>query len=145
MSLFDGVRNGGPFPPGPAITLRSAKAGDAAAAKQRFEEAAAKVGVTLDELTIYQPDGIAVATTLQSDDPASFLVHQMPTFLAALGDRWKDYDGTYVRVVDSSGTTVWESSTNGRISSGSVGFRQDLAGCSPVFDWGPTPPPCPAK
>lgn len=145
VSLFDGVRNGGPFPPGPATPLPSAKPSDAAAAKQRFEQAAAKIGVPLDELTVYQPDGLAVAATLKSDDPASFLRHQMPTFLAALGNRWTNYDGTYIRVVDENGVTVWESSTNGRISSGSVGFRQDLAGCSPVEDWGPTPPPCAAK
>lgn len=145
VSLFDGARNGGPFPPGPATPLPSAKPSDAAAAKQRFEQAAAKIGVPLDELTVYQPDGLAVAATLKSDDPASFLRHQMPTFLAALGNRWTDYDGTYIRVVDQNGATVWESSTNGRIASGSVGFRQDLAGCSPVVDWGPTPPPCAAK
>ena len=143
--LFDGVSNGAALPPGPATPLPSAKPGDAAAARQRFENAAATIGVAFDELTIYQPDGIAVAATLMSTDPASFLLHQMPTFLDALGDRWSDYDGTYIRLVDTSGEVVWETSTSGRIASGSVGSREDLAGCGPVANWGPTPPPCPAK
>jgi hypothetical protein len=145
VSLFDGVRNGGRIPPGPKTPLPSAQSGDVVAVRQRVQDAAAKIGVSLEELTVNQPDGIAAAATLKSDDPASFLVHQMPTFLAALGDRWNDYDGTYVRLTDDSGQTVWETSTNGRISSGSVGSRQDLSGCSPVVHWGGTPPPCPAK
>jgi hypothetical protein len=142
------VENGadrGVIAPGPASALPTARPEDAKAARQRFKGAAAKIGVSLDELTIYQPDGVAVAATLKSGDPAAFLAHQMPMFLAALGDRWRDYDGTYIRLVDDSRTTVWETSSTGRISSGSVGSRQDLAGCSPVANWGRTPPPCPAK
>jgi hypothetical protein len=144
VALVNG-EGSGVIPPGPAVALAAAKPGEAEAARERFEKAAAKIAVTLDELTIYRPDGIAVAATLKSGDPAAFLVHQMPTFLAALGDRWRDYDGTYIRLVDDSGATVWETSSTGRISSGAVGSREDLAGCSPVANWGPTPPPCPAK
>jgi hypothetical protein len=136
---------GGVIPPGPAAPLPAAKAGDIEAARERFKDAAAKIGVPLEELSIYQPDGVAVAATFTSSDPAAFLVHQMPTFLAALGDRWRDYDGTYIGLVDASGTTVWETSSTGRISSGAVGSRQDLSGCSPVVNWGRTPPPCPVK
>ena len=145
MLIFGGDANGVPLNNhGPATPLPPAKPGDAAAARQLFENAAAKTGVSLDKLTIYQPDGIAVAATLKSDDPASFLVHQMPRFLDALGDH-SNLDGTYINLVDGSGQTVWETSSNDRISEGSVGSRPDLAGCSPVSNWGPTPPPCPAK
>jgi hypothetical protein len=135
--------NGALIPPGPASALPSAKPGDAQAARQRFQDAAGKIGVSLDELTSYEPDGVAVSAILRSSDPASFLVHRMPAFLAAIGDRWHDYDGVFIRLVDRSGTTVWETSTVARTSSGSVGSRQDLAGCSPVANWGPSPPPCP--
>jgi hypothetical protein len=146
VSVFGADANGASVPPGPATPLPAANSDAAGAARQLFENAAAKVDVSFDELTIYQPDGIAVAATIQSNDPASFLVNQMPTFLAALGDRWKNFDGTYITLVDASGQTVWETSTNGRTSSGSVGSSPDLAGCSPVANWsGFTTPSCPAN
>ena len=115
------------------------------AARRRFENAAAKAGVRLDQLTIYRPDGVAVAATFKTSDPASFLVHQMPKFLAAIGYGWHGYDGVYVRLIDQSGATVWQTATALRASTGYVGSRQDLAGCSPVKNLGPTPPPCPVK
>ena len=68
---------------------------------QLFQDAAAKTGVSPDELTIYRPDGIAVAATLKSDDPASFLAHQMRPFLDALGDH-SNLDGTYISLADGS-------------------------------------------
>jgi hypothetical protein len=92
----------------------------------------------VEDLTIYQPDGVAVAVTLKSDNPASFLTSQMPIFLAALGNRWDNFDGTYVSLVDANGQTVWETTTNGRLSEGSVGSSPDLAACNPVPNNGPT-------
>jgi hypothetical protein len=80
---------------------------------------------------------VAVAATFESNEPASFVVRKMPTFLGALGDRWRDYDGTYIGLIDGSGATVWETSSARRISEGSVGSRQDLAACGPVQSWGP--------
>ena len=137
----------GVIPPGPATALPRAKPGAAKAARERFESAAAKIGEPLRSLTIYQPDGVAVAATFESSDPASFLVKRMPGFLAALGDRWRDFDGTHIRLTDASGATVWETSSAGRVSEGSVGSREDLAACGPVQSWGsyPGPPPCSAK
>lgn len=142
VSIFGGDANGVLLNNhGPATPLPPAKPGDAEAARQKFENAAAKTGVSLKELTIYHPDGIAVAATLESDDPALFLVHRMRPFLDALGDR-SHLDGTYISLVDASGQTVWESSYNERIWEGSVGSRPDLEGCSPVSNWGNPPPPC---
>lgn len=143
VSIYGGDANGVALANhGPATPLQP---GEAAAARQLFENAAAKTGVSLAELAIRQPDGVAVAATLESDDPASFLLHRMRPFLDALGDR-SNLDGTYVSLVDGSGQTVWETSWNGRISEGSVGSRPDLEGCSPVSNWsGFTTPPCPAK
>jgi hypothetical protein len=145
VRIFGGDADGAYLPSG--TQLPAAEPGDAAAAKEFFESAAAKAGVSLSRLTIYRPDGIAVAATLESDDPASFLLHQMPAFLAALGDsRWTSYDGTFISLEDGSGKTVWESSTNGRLLDGSVGAAPYLAGCSPVANWGGfKTSPCPAK
>lgn len=144
VSLENGEASG-VIPPGPAKALPRAKAGDRKAARGRFESAAAKIGEPLSALTIYQPDGVAVAATFESNEPASFLVKKMPGLLAAVGDRWREYDGTYIRLIDASGATVWETATAGRISQGSVGSREDLAACGPVQNWGPSPPPCSAK
>jgi hypothetical protein len=144
VSLVNGEASG-VIPPGPAKALSKAKAGEAKAARERFESAAAKIGEPLSALTIDQPDGVAVAATFESNEPASFLVKKMPGFLAAVGDRWRDYDGTYIRLIDASGATVWETSTAGRISQGSVGSREDLAACGSVQNWGPSPPPCSAE
>jgi len=144
VSLLNGESRG-VIPPGPAKPLPRATRTAAATARQRFETAAAKADTRFEELTIYRPSGVAVAATLRADDPASFLLHEMPRLLAALGDRWRAYDGTYIRLVDESGSTVWETSTNGRTSTGSVGSREDLVGCSPIANWGPTPTPCPVN
>lgn len=144
VSTYDGIAVGASLPPGPA-TPPQAQPGDAGAARQLFEDAAAKAGISLDSLTIYQPDGVAVAATFTSNDPASFLVHQMTSFLAALGVHRGDFDGTYISLVDGSGHTVWETSWNSRLSQGGVGSTPALAGCSPVVNFGATPPPCPAS
>ena len=146
VSIYDGAANGASIPPD-FPTLPSAQPGDAAAARRLFEGAAAQAGVSLDSLTVYQPDGIAVAATFASSDPAPFLVHQMADFLAALGAHRNDFDGTYISLVDGSGHTVWETYWNTLGSQGSVGSTPALAGCGPVtHGWGQVNPPvCPAS
>ena len=143
VSLEDGVSMG-VIPPGPS-ELPAARPGDRAKARQTFETAGQRSGAKLDDLKIYRPQGIAVAVTLRTTHPASFLVEHMPGFLADVGDRWQDYDGVYIRLVDGSGRTVWETSTAARTSAGAVGSLSELAGCSPIADWGPTPPACPVS
>jgi hypothetical protein len=143
VSLEDGMSMG-VIPPGPA-ELPAAKPGGTEKARQSFDKAAQRSGAKLDELKIYRPDGVAVAVTLRTTHPASFLVERMPTFLARVGDRWHDYDGVYIRLVGGSGKTIWETSTAGRTSTGAVGSLSELAGCSPIANWGPTPLPCPAS
>jgi len=135
----------GVIAPGPATPLPSVKKGDVERTRQTFESAAVKSGVKLDELTINQPYGIAVAVTLRTREPAAFLAVRMPTFLTAIGDRWHDYDGVYIRLVDEAGSTLWETSNTARTSTGSVSSREDLLGCSPIASWGSDAPPCPAR
>jgi hypothetical protein len=143
VSLEDGESSGA-ITPGPS-ELPAARPGDTAKARQTFERTAQRSGANLDDLTIYRPDGVAVAVTLSTAHPASFLVEHMPGFLAGVGDRWHDYDGVYIRLVDGSGRTVWETSTAARTSAGAVGSLSELAGCSPIANWGPTPPACPVS
>jgi hypothetical protein len=135
----------GVISPGSKTTRPAAKPGDMKNARQTFEKAAQRSGVKLEALEISRPDGVAVAVTLRTTEPASFLVQRMPTFLGDIGDRWQNYDGVYIRLVDGSGKTVWETSTVARTSTGAVGSLSELAGCSPIFNWGSTPPPCPVN
>jgi hypothetical protein len=124
------------IPTGPSVSLPHAKVADAGAARARILRAVHQTGVEVVGLSVYQPDGIAVAVTVKAAQPASFLSKKMPFFLAALGDRWRGYDGTYVALLDEAGDVAWESSSVGRLLEGSVASRQDLAGCSPLGDWG---------
>jgi hypothetical protein len=147
VALKAGPSNGAPLAP-TLVRPPRAKPGDVEAARSRFQSASKMIGAPLEALSVYEPDGIAVSAVLESDDPARFLVHKMPLFLAAIGNLWRDYDGVYIRLVDGSGATMWEDSTVVRMSEGSVGARDDLVACSPVGIWGPwtpTTPKCPAK
>jgi hypothetical protein len=145
VSIYDGVAYGASPNPG-LTTLPPAQPGDAAAARQLFEDAATQSGVPLDSLTVYEPDGIAVAATFTSSDPASFLLHQMRDFLGALDTSRSHLDGMYLSLVDGSGNTVWEAFWNLRSSQGSVGSIPALAGCSPVtHGGGGFAPVCPAS
>jgi hypothetical protein len=135
------------YPPPWPVT--AAHAPDAAAALEAtLRSAARSVQAEVVALTIYRPDGLAPLVVLgvpASTSPADFLRVGLPKFLSALGDRWRDYDGTFVEVVDHDQSFVWAAGTAPRASEGSVGTRPDLAGCSPVANWGPSPPPCPAR
>jgi hypothetical protein len=128
-------------PRAPVAPQASAEA--AAALTARVRAAAAAAGSDVDWLLIYRPEGLAPAVVLRASDPASFLAHRLPAFLEALGDRWRDYDGTFVEVVDAKGAFVWASATNPLTSHGSVGTRPDLLGCGPIGNLFSTPPPCP--
>ena len=128
------ARNGdqyGGIGPGPAKTSLAARPGATQTARRRFEHAAAKAGVRLDQLTFYRPDGVAVAATFKTAHPASFLVHRMPKFLAAIGYGWHGYDGVYVGLIDASGATVWQTSTAIRTLTGTVGWRRILPAAAP--------------
>jgi hypothetical protein len=130
----------------PAPSPVHAAAADAATQVQaRLRSAAANAGAGVDEIAVGEPNGLAVLVVLHTDDPAVFLKQKLPAVLAAFGDRWRDYEGTFVEVVDEDGAFVWGAGTDPRTSHGSVGTRAGLEGCSPIPNWGPTPPPCPVK
>jgi hypothetical protein len=131
-------------PPWPVNATHTPEA--AAALEAKLSSAARSVQAEIVALRIYRPDGLAPLIVLgvpASVSPADFLEVGLPRFLSALDDRWRDYDGTFVEVVDHDQSFIWAAGTAPRASEGSVGTRPDLAGCSPVANWGPTPPPCP--
>lgn len=141
LARDEGLRPVVGFPPPSPV---AAPAPDARAQVQaRLRAAASAAGAAVDELTISEPDGLAVLVVLRVPDPGPFLKHRLPVILDALGDRWRDYDGTFVEVVDEDGAFAWAAGTVSRTSHGSVGTRVGLEGCSPVSNWGPTAPPCP--
>lgn len=141
LARDEGLRPVVGFPPPSPVAV---PAPDARAQVQaRLRAAASAASAAIDELTISEPDGLAVLVVLRVPDPGPFLKHRLPAILEALGDRWRDYDGTFVEVVDEEGAFVWAAGTVPRTSHGSVGTRAGLEGCSPVANWGPTPPPCP--
>ena len=142
VDLVNGDSNGESMSHSPA--LPRASAADADDARAVFEQAAHEAGVEFDDLSVTRPAGVAVAATLRSDDPASFLLHQMADLVAATSPHWNDYDGVYLRLEDGSGNVVWETATATRINTGAVGSRADVTGCGPISNHGPTPPPCPA-
>jgi hypothetical protein len=130
----------------PAPTPVHAAAADAGTQVQaRLRSAAATAGAGVDDIAVGEPNGLAVLLVLRTDNPAVFLKRGLPAVLATLGDRWRDYEGTFVEVVDEDGAFVWGAGTDPRTSHGSVGTRAGLEGCSPIPNWGPTPPPCPVK
>lgn len=131
----------GPLPPGDSRGFAGRDEADLV--QERFESAAELGGFELDELTVFRPAGVAVAATISTDDPANFLVNKLPPFLALIGDLWTDYDGVNLRLVDDDDNVIWEVWSVARTAAGSVGSRQDIAGCSPIAHHGPTPPPCP--
>jgi len=127
------------FPP-PSPVRRPAV--DTAKVQARLRSAVVAAGATVDKIAVGEPNGLAVLLILRVSDPAMFLKHGLPGVLDSFGDRWRDYDGTFVEVVDHDGAFVWAAGTAPRTSHGSVGTRAGLEGCSPIVNWGPTPPPC---
>ena len=145
-TAMDGTRIEGPAQERPKRTpitadeLRS-KAG--AAAKES--------GARLVELRIVQPQHLALAITVEVNNPADYLRHHLMRMLNAIpspSDR--EYDGLYLLVVDQKGKYVWVSAgtVSETISGGAGDVRPDLAGCDPVPRLGTMtesqPPPCPA-
>jgi hypothetical protein len=135
----------GPIASGPSVTLPPAKVGASLVARRTFRAAVKQVGARLIELRTYRPDGIAVAAKLTTDHPAAFLLHDAAPLLAAIGNRWADYDGVYLVLVDTAGRPVWATSTIARTSTGSIAVRKVLAGCAPFAGWGETAAACPLQ
>jgi hypothetical protein len=115
----------------------------------KAEAAAKESGASIVELRLVRPQHLALAITVEANNPADYLRHHLVTMLDAIpspSDR--EYDGLYVLVVDRNGKFVWVSagSVSDNMSGGGGGARPDLAGCDPRPSFGSTgytPPPCP--
>jgi hypothetical protein len=112
-------------------------------------EAARASGAEIVDLRVLKPMNPAAAMTLRVQAPAFYLKHRLRKLMGSVPGSDRQYDGLYVRIVDSQGRFVWISAqTNGdSISGGAVGARKDLQGCDPTpmfgSPMGKEPPPCP--
>jgi hypothetical protein len=90
--------------------------------------------------TTAPPSVELVVTT--SISPAVYLKHDLAPLLGAIHGEWR-----YVEVVDKHGTVIFQNGYRRRAGhfEGMVGVPPRLGGCSPVANWGDTPPPCPVK
>jgi hypothetical protein len=74
--------------------------------------------------------------------PAAYLKHDLGRLLGRIPGEYR-----YVKVVDRQGASIFENFYRvvGVHLEGMVGVPPALGGCSPVKNWGRTPPPCPVK
>lgn len=74
--------------------------------------------------------------------PAVYLKHGLWRLLGTVHGEFR-----FVEVVDRRGSIVFQNMyrVQGNHTEGLVGVAPRLRGCSPVQDWGESPPPCPVK
>jgi hypothetical protein len=119
-----------------------------AAVVRGIRNAARKSGGDVVSLEIHRPYGLAVALSLASDDPASFLKKQLRPLLLRLDEFRPRVEGIYLAVLDERRRLVLEWGSWTRNPAGSYWVRRDLAACSPIRQSDPPgtkpPPRCPA-
>jgi hypothetical protein len=100
-------------------------------------------GAHVVSLTLARPVGLAVSVTIQTDQPARYLKHDLEAVLSSL--RRRALAGSFVRVIDRRGEKVLEAGTTSY--EGSVWVRHSLEGCSPIMTLGlgGKQKPCPVK
>jgi hypothetical protein len=98
-----------------------------------IQEAAAESESELVEFSTFEPAGLAFAITLETDNPAALLKARLDPYLERLDDRFRRYEGTYFRLVDEAGETVWQLATTSRMTRAAHGVtRPELRGCDPI-------------
>lgn len=110
--------------------------------------AARRSGGVIVRLEVHRPYGVALALSLESDDPGSFLKNKLRGLLASLDRHRRRLEGVYLAVYDERRRLALEWASWTRNPAGSYWVRHDLARCSPIAQSGPRgaepPPPCPA-
>jgi hypothetical protein len=110
--------------------------------------AARKSGADVVGLEVHRPYGVAIALSLATDEPASFLRQEFRPLFESL-DRFRPrVEGLYLAVLDGRRRIVLEWGSWTRNPAGSYWVRRDLADCSPIRQSEPPgtepPPACPA-
>jgi hypothetical protein len=129
-----------------ARPVRSAGPAAEADLRRRLLRAGRASRAHLERLTLVRPHGIGYALVLRADHPAFFLRYRALQLLRKLNERWSQYEGAYIKVVDRHRQRVWGSASSTRIGVGAGWVRPDLEDCDPLPGFGTrgdTPPPCP--
>jgi hypothetical protein len=113
-----------------------------------IRRAATRSGGKVAGLEVHRPYGVAVALSLATDDPATFLKKQLRPLMARLDNNRQQLEGLYLAVLDERRLLALEWGTWTRNPAGLYWVRHDLANCSPIRQSGPPgadpPPACPA-
>jgi hypothetical protein len=119
-----------------------------AAVVRGIRNAATKSSGTVVTLEVHRPYGLAVALSLATEDPATFLKKQLRPLLVRLDQFRPRVEGIYLAVLDGRRELVLEWGSWTRNPAGSYWVRLDLADCSPIRQSEPPgtepPPRCPA-
>jgi hypothetical protein len=117
---------------------------------RRVEREARASGARLLHVTVLalSEDGRGPVVTLESDDPASYMKHDLRGFLEKIGYIGDPANFAFVELLDEQGRFAWYA---GRWPfGGGMGWsRPDLDQCDPISHFGgpvtfEPPPPCPA-
>jgi hypothetical protein len=101
-------------------------------------------GARVVSLTLARPVGLAVSATIQTDQPAHYLKHDLQAVLYIL--RRPALAGSFVRIINGQGGKVLESFA--APNEGGDWVLPSLAGCSPIMHIGGSvgkQKPCPVK
>jgi hypothetical protein len=113
-----------------------------------IRSAARRSGGEIVRLEVHRPYGVAVALSLESDDPAPLLKNKLRALMARLDAHRPRLEGLYLAVLDGRRRLALEWASWTRNPAGSYWVRRDLAKCSPIAQSEPPgtepPPPCPA-
>jgi hypothetical protein len=144
----DGVRTEGPGQHVVRVpAIRPTPEGVERAAEQiRTAAAAARAGV--QSIRVHEPDGGAIAVTLEVGDPPQFLAHRFERFEASVRQIWTRFpEGRLMRAVDDGGREIYLSYVAHRLGASSAGVPPELEGCISLGLSQPAglepPPPCP--
>jgi hypothetical protein len=118
-----------------------------AALVKTVRAAVKRSGGQVVRLEVHRPYAVAIALSLRTAEPASFLKTKLRGLLSTLDRQRPRLEGIYLGVLDDEGLLVLEWASWTRNPAGSYWVRHDLANCSPIEQSAPPgaepPPDCP--
>jgi hypothetical protein len=119
-----------------------------AAVIKAIRTAVGRSGAEVARLEVHRPYGAAVALSVATEEPATFLKESLRQLIGSLGVQRQRLEGMYLAVLDEDRRLALEWGAWTRNPAGSYWVRRDLANCSPIEQSDPPgaeePPPCPA-
>jgi hypothetical protein len=105
-------------------------------------------GADVVSLEAHRPYGVAIALSVSTDEPATFLKDKLRPLFTALDKYRPQLEGVYLAVLEDRRRIVLEWGSWTRNPAGTFWVRRDLANCSPIRQSGPPgskpAPKCPA-